>query len=207
MLIESGVRVHLTTYERDKAQIPSNFTLKLRKHVRTRRIEKVEQLGADRVIVITCGSGVAEHKLVIELYDKGNLVLTDKDLSILTLLRSSKHDPESRVTVHDRYPIEVRQELPTLSVAWLAEQMRCEKETQPLLKVLNRCIPVGREAAEHCVLAAGFSPSLKMSAAPWEETARMEALVAALQQATILFHALTLILALALALALALTLP
>ena len=51
MLIESGVRVHLTTYERDKAQVPSNFTLKLRKHVRTRRIEKVEQLGADRVIV------------------------------------------------------------------------------------------------------------------------------------------------------------
>ena len=70
MLIESGVRVHLTTYERDKAQVPSNFTLKLRKHVRTRRIEKVEQLGADRVIVITCGSGLAEHKLVIELYDK-----------------------------------------------------------------------------------------------------------------------------------------
>ena len=70
VLIESGVRVHLTTYERDKAQVPSNFTLKLRKHVRTRRIEKVEQLGADRVLVITCGSGVAEHKLVIELYDK-----------------------------------------------------------------------------------------------------------------------------------------
>ena len=59
------------------------------------------------MIVITCGSGVAEHRLIIELYDKGNLVLTDKDLSILTLLRSSKHDPESRVTVHDRYPIEV----------------------------------------------------------------------------------------------------
>ena len=51
MLIESGVRVHLTTYERDKAQVPSTFPLKLRKHVRTRRIEKVEQLGADRVIV------------------------------------------------------------------------------------------------------------------------------------------------------------
>ena len=73
MLIELGVRVHLTTYERDKAQVPSNFTLKLRKHVRTRRVEKVEQLGADRVVVITCGSGVAEHKLVIELYDKVRL--------------------------------------------------------------------------------------------------------------------------------------
>ena len=76
-----------------------------------------------------------------------------------------------------------------LSVAWLAEQMRGEKETQPLLKVLNRCIPVGREAAEHCVLAAGFSPALKMSSAPWEDTERMASLVAELQQATLLFHA------------------
>ena len=78
-------------------------------------------------------------------------MLTDKDLSVLTLLRNSKHDPESRVTVHDRYPIEVRQELPEISVAWLAEQMQAEKESQPLLKALNRCIPIGREAAEHCV--------------------------------------------------------
>ena len=58
VLIESGVRVHLTTYERDKAQIPSNFTLKLRKHVRTRRIEKVEQLGADRASARGTGLGL-----------------------------------------------------------------------------------------------------------------------------------------------------
>ena len=77
VLIESGIRIHLTSYERDKSQVPSNFTLKLRKHIRTRRIEKVEQLGADRVVVLTCGSGAAEHKLILELYDKGNLVLTE----------------------------------------------------------------------------------------------------------------------------------
>lgn len=34
---------------RDKSNTPSGFTLKLRKHIRTRRLEDVRQLGYDRV--------------------------------------------------------------------------------------------------------------------------------------------------------------
>lgn len=34
---------------RDKSTTPSGFTLKLRKHIRTRRLEDVRQLGYDRV--------------------------------------------------------------------------------------------------------------------------------------------------------------
>mmetsp|Transcript_27336 Transcript_27336/g.73637 ORF Transcript_27336/g.73637 Transcript_27336/m.73637 type:complete len:88 (-) Transcript_27336:12-275(-) len=38
VVIESGVRFHVTEYMREKGNVPSLFTLKLRKHVRTRRI-------------------------------------------------------------------------------------------------------------------------------------------------------------------------
>ncbi|GFZ21643.1 zinc knuckle (CCHC-type) family protein [Actinidia rufa] len=48
LLMESGVRLHTTAYVRDKSNTPSGFTLKLRKHIRTRRIEDVRQLGYDR---------------------------------------------------------------------------------------------------------------------------------------------------------------
>lgn len=34
---------------RDKSNTPSGFTLKLRKHIRTRRLEDVRQIGYDRV--------------------------------------------------------------------------------------------------------------------------------------------------------------
>lgn len=34
---------------RDKSTTPSGFTLKLRRHIRTRRLEDVRQLGYDRV--------------------------------------------------------------------------------------------------------------------------------------------------------------
>lgn len=36
-------------FHRDKSNTPSGFTLKLRKHIRTRRLEDVRQLGYDRV--------------------------------------------------------------------------------------------------------------------------------------------------------------
>ena len=77
LLVEAGVRIHLTQWARDKGSVPSGFTAKLRKHLKSRRLEKVEQLGTDRVVILTCGSGPAEHKLIIELYDRGNIVLTD----------------------------------------------------------------------------------------------------------------------------------
>src|SRR6056297_976477 len=59
LLIESGVRFHLTQYARDKGDIPSGFTMKLRKHLKSKRIEEISQVASDRVVVFACGSGEA----------------------------------------------------------------------------------------------------------------------------------------------------
>lgn len=53
---------------KEKADTPSNFTLKLRKHLRTRRLDGVAQLGSDRVVDFTFGSGAACYHLILELY-------------------------------------------------------------------------------------------------------------------------------------------
>ena len=55
---------------KDKPETPSNFTLKLRKHVRTRRLEDVRQLGVDRVVDFTFGSGEATYHIILELYSQ-----------------------------------------------------------------------------------------------------------------------------------------
>ena len=36
----------------EKSDMPSNFALKLRKHLRTRRLDDVRQLGVDRLVVL-----------------------------------------------------------------------------------------------------------------------------------------------------------
>lgn len=68
VLIESGIRIHTTDWQRDKSIIPSSFVMKLRKHLRTRRLEAINQLGVDRSIDFTFGVEHNATHLLIELY-------------------------------------------------------------------------------------------------------------------------------------------
>ena len=55
-------------FVKERSEAPSNFTLKLRKHLRTRRLDSVRQLGVDRIVDFTFGSGEACYHLILELY-------------------------------------------------------------------------------------------------------------------------------------------
>ena len=57
-------------YQKEKSDTPSNFTLKLRKHLRTRRLEDVKQLGVDRIVDFQFGTGDARFHLILELYSQ-----------------------------------------------------------------------------------------------------------------------------------------
>ena len=110
-------------FARDKGRSVA-FTLKLRKSLHNKRIEAVEQLGSDRVIVLTCGSASGPTTWCSRLYDKGNVLVTDPAHVILTLLRSSKHDSDSRLTVGDIYPMRSAQEVASVGRDALVEAMR-----------------------------------------------------------------------------------
>ena len=45
------------------------------------------QLGVDRVVDMQFGSDAAAYHVILELYDRGNVVLTDCDYKILNILR------------------------------------------------------------------------------------------------------------------------
>ncbi|KOB65692.1 Nuclear export mediator factor NEMF-like protein [Operophtera brumata] len=87
LLLESGNRFHTTQFEWPKNVAPSGFTMKLRKHLKNKRLEKLSQIGIDRVVDLQFGSGEAAYHIILELYDRGNIVLTDCDWTILNVLR------------------------------------------------------------------------------------------------------------------------
>lgn len=68
VVIESGIRIHTTAWQRNKNVVPSSFTMKLRKHLRTQRLLGVTQLGADRVVDFVFGVGEKAIHLLVELY-------------------------------------------------------------------------------------------------------------------------------------------
>lgn len=50
--------------------MPWKSFLQLRKHLKGRRLENVEQLGVDRIVDLTFGSGEAAYHVILELYDR-----------------------------------------------------------------------------------------------------------------------------------------
>ncbi|THF98930.1 hypothetical protein TEA_011129 [Camellia sinensis var. sinensis] len=129
LLMESGVRLHTTAYVRDKSNTPSGFTLKLRKHIRTRRLEDVRQLGYDRIILFQFGLGANAHYVILELYAQGNILLTDSEFMVLTLLRSHRDDDKGfAIMSRHRYPIEICRVFERTTIAKLQEALASLKE-------------------------------------------------------------------------------
>ncbi|KAI1124210.1 fibronectin-binding protein A N-terminus-domain-containing protein [Nemania abortiva] len=89
LLIDSGFRCHLTEFTRTTAASPSIFVQKLRKILKTRRVTAVSQIGTDRIIEFQFSDGL--YRIYLEFFAGGNVILTDNELKILTLLR---HVPE-----------------------------------------------------------------------------------------------------------------
>ena len=78
--------------------------MKLRKHLRTKKLENIAQLGIDRVVDLTFGKGEAAYHILVELYASGNVILTDHSYTILSLLRSHKFEENARIAVRQEYP-------------------------------------------------------------------------------------------------------
>lgn len=85
VVVDCGNKLHLTDFERPIAPAPSNFVTKLRKHLKTRRLSQLKQVGNDRILVFQFSDGM--FYLVFEFFSAGNILLLDADLKILSLQR------------------------------------------------------------------------------------------------------------------------
>lgn len=105
LLMESGLRFHTTKYARDLPEVPSAFAMKLRKFIRTKRLEDVQQIGIDRVVDFKFGSGDAVNHVILEMYANGNIVLTDGNYEVIALLRSHQFEEDVKLSVGEVYPV------------------------------------------------------------------------------------------------------
>lgn len=86
LLLDSGFRTHLTDFTRATTGVPSAFTSRLRKFLKTRRCTSVSQVGTDRIIELQFTDG-AWH-LYLEFFAAGNIILTDAENKILAIFRN-----------------------------------------------------------------------------------------------------------------------
>ncbi|KAG7466460.1 hypothetical protein MATL_G00165000 [Megalops atlanticus] len=164
LLLESGIRIHSTEFEWPKNIMPSGFAMKCRKHLKSRRLVLVKQLGVDRIVDIQFGSDEAAYHLIVELYDRGNIVLTDHEYTILNLLRFRTAEAEDvKIAVRERYPVEsARAPEPLISLERLTEILWSGTKGEQVKRILNPHLPYGATLIEHCLMEVSLPGSVKL---------------------------------------------
>uniref|UniRef100_A0A8C3J6C7 Ribosome quality control complex subunit NEMF n=1 Tax=Calidris pygmaea TaxID=425635 RepID=A0A8C3J6C7_9CHAR len=184
LLLESGIRIHTTEFEWPKNMMPSSFAMKCRKHLKTRRLVSVKQLGIDRIVDFQFGSDEAAYHLIVELYDRGNIVLTDYEYVILNILRFRTDEADDvRFAVRERYPVDsAKAPAPLPTLERLTEIIANAPKGEQLKRVLNPHLPYGATLIEHCLIEAGFSGYVKIDQ-HMESKENIEKVLAALEKA------------------------
>ncbi|XP_013135728.1 PREDICTED: nuclear export mediator factor NEMF homolog isoform X3 [Papilio polytes] len=164
LLLESGNRFHTTQFEWPKNVAPSGFTMKLRKHLKNKRLESISQLGVDRIVALQFGSGEAAYHVVLELYDRGNIVLADYEWTILNVLRPHVEGDKIRFAVKEKYPLDrAKTDYSAPDEETLKEILSKSKPGDNLKKTLNPNLEFGAAVIDHVLLENGLSGNMKVN--------------------------------------------
>ncbi|KAF9354639.1 hypothetical protein BGX34_010898 [Mortierella sp. NVP85] len=188
VLIESGIRMHTTLFLRDKSITPSGFCIKIRKHLRTRRLTGVKQLGSDRIVDFEFGAEDVSntYHIIAEFYAAGNLILTDGHYKILSILRVVQPNEQVRMAVGEIYDVgALTRNFEPITKEHLVATLQTAGPKDILKKVLNIKLFYGPALTEHAILKAGLSPSTVVSTGfdISDGSPQLQALLAALQDA------------------------
>ncbi|KAL3287096.1 hypothetical protein HHI36_001580 [Cryptolaemus montrouzieri] len=162
ILIESGNRIHSTAFEWPKNMAPSGFSMKMRKHLRNKRLEMLSQLGTDRIVDLQFGSGEAAYHVILELYDRGNVILTDHELKILYILRPHTEGDKVKFAVREVYPQNRARESGPILKENLLNILDKAKTGDQLKKVLVSNLEYGPAIIEHILIGKGFGNNTKI---------------------------------------------
>ncbi len=162
LVIEPPVRAHLTTHELSVPKTPTAFAMLLRKYLSGGRVLAARQHGVQRIVIFDVGKSDRLYHLVIELFDRGNIVLCDRDWTIIQPLRRL-HFREREIVAGAVYP------LPPLDPAASgpAEFARfLAGETRDIVRALAVGAMLGGPYAEYLCRQAGIDKETRACDAP-----------------------------------------
>ena len=88
LIIEPGVRLHLSRHFQAPQEKPSSFVLKIRSELDNAVLDKAEQLHHDRIVALHFLAKGGKRTLVFEQFAKGNAHLLDENGKVIRQMRS-----------------------------------------------------------------------------------------------------------------------
>ena len=87
----------------ERVQKPTTFVMKLREKLKNKRLTNISQVGLDKIIKLSFGEEEYTYHLFIELFSQGNIILTDNNYKIITLIRWHDYDENNKNRVDHEY--------------------------------------------------------------------------------------------------------
>ena len=86
LVMQCGSRIHTSQYPLENPTTPPSFPMLLRKRIKGAHVESIKQHNFDRVVEIRVKKD-KYYTIIVELFDKGNIILLDEDNNIIQPLK------------------------------------------------------------------------------------------------------------------------
>ena len=86
LVMQCGSRIHTSQYPLENPTMPPSFPMLLRKTIKGAHVESVKQHNFDRVVKIRVKKD-KYYTIIVELFDKGNIILLDDENNIIQPLK------------------------------------------------------------------------------------------------------------------------
>ncbi len=83
LIIEAGRRAHLVRSLPEPPKNPPQFAMLLRKYISGGKVLAIRQHGLERILLFDIGKGNLVYHLIVELFDEGNVILSDEKYTII----------------------------------------------------------------------------------------------------------------------------
>jgi predicted ribosome quality control (RQC) complex YloA/Tae2 family protein len=155
LIIESGRRAHLVLDMPEPPKNPPQFAMFLRKYISGGKVLAIRQHGLERILIFDIGKGQLVYRLIIELFDEGNVILTDEQYTIIKPLRHHRFR-EREIIPNATYTLGITD--PTSSGDAMAALI--EKDDRDLVRFLAIGCMLGGTYAEYICRRTGLDKTL-----------------------------------------------
>ena len=158
MIIEAGRRAHLVKDLPEPPKNPPQYAMLLRKYLSGGKVLAIRQHGLERIMIFDIGKGSHIYRLILELFDEGNIILADEDYTIIKPLRHHRFK-DREIIPRALYTLGATD--PTASLENLTSVIR--NDNRDLVRSLAIGCMLGGTYAEYICQKSGLDKTLPAS--------------------------------------------
>jgi predicted ribosome quality control (RQC) complex YloA/Tae2 family protein len=155
LIIETGRRAHLVKDLPAPPKNPPQYAMLLRKYLSGGKVLAIHQHGLERILIFDIGKGTTTYRLIIELFDEGNIIFTDESSTIIKPLRHHRFK-DREIIPGAKYDLSTSD--PTASLENLTEFLK--NDDRDLVRSLAIGCMLGGAYAEYICEKAGLDKTM-----------------------------------------------